>query len=153
MKGKLRIIIGAAAAILAAVSVFVLFANGIGSEGGMASMRGNTFQIMFGTGMAGTNAIPLLILAFSFECACIGLALFAGFMPGVIGKGLFGVSTALLVTAGILFLNTRTFYLNANYVSPTGYGLGNIGPGPICSAIFAFVSAIVCAYGVVRKEN
>ena len=152
MKKRIRLIVGIAVALIAAVSIFVLFANGIGDEGGKPSFRGNTFQIMFGE-LGGRHAIPLLIMAFAFECSAVGLALIAAFMPGIISRAIFFICVALLVTAGIMFFNLRSLYLSVNVVSESGPGLGALGPGPICSGIFAMVAAVVALYGVIRKEN
>ncbi|MDY6430110.1 MAG: hypothetical protein SPL02_02900 [Bacilli bacterium] len=150
MKNKVRLLIGIGAALMAMVAVFVLFANGFSQP-----ERGNTFQIMFGASVLHQPAIPLLIVAFSFIVSAIGLGLIASFMPGLISRVLFFLTFGLLVAAGIIFLNTKgivtkAYGLDALTTSP---GLGNLGAGPILSAIFSFIGAVLCLYGTVKKDN
>lgn len=144
MNRKVNIALGIIIALCSIVAIFVLFAGAIqGSQG--YSETGNVFETMFGNTDAELNPVPWLIVAFVFECVGAVTGLTAGIFTGKISSAFYFLTLILLAAAGILFLNTTKLYYAVNaYPGPDTFSLG---AGPITTAVFAFIGALLALYG------
>ena len=149
---KLSIVIGLLVTALAITAILVCFASAFGADSsGYADTRGNVFQIMFGH--QGKNAIPMLIVAFVFQCVAILFGLFGALLPGRAGGIALGVTALLLLAAGVIYLFAPGLYQSANagLITPIeGEGINN-GSGILLTSIFSIVGAVIGIYGGYRS--
>ena len=140
MNRKVNVFLGLGVALMAAVSIFVLFSYAFNDSQGLNFDGSSVFTAMMGDSTKNLNAVPWLIAAFSFVTG-----LFGGILHGKISSLIYGVTLVLLVAAGILFLNANTLYVAVNPYS--GQDTLSLGTGCICTVIFAFVGALLSLYG------
>ena len=149
MNRKVNVILGLGIALMAAVAVFVLFSYAFNDSSDLNFNGASVFNAMFGSTDHEINAVPGLIIAFSFELAGFVFAIAAGIFKGKMSSLLFGLTFAFLLTAGILFLNTVNLYMAVNPYAPhtEGVDVVSLGSGSICTVVFAFVGALLSLYG------
>ena len=145
MNRKVNVFLGLGVALMAAVSIFVLFSYAFNDSQGLNFDGSSVFTAMMGDSTKNLNAVPWLIAAFSFEVVAFVTGLFGGIIHGKISSLIYGVTLVLLVAAGILFLNANTLYVAVNPYS--GQDTLSLGTGCICTVIFAFVGALLSLYG------
>ncbi len=145
MNRKVNVFLGLAVALMAAVSIFVLFSYAFNDSQGLNFDGASLFTAMFGNTSKELNAVPWLIVAFSFEVAAFVTGLLGGILQGKISALVYGVTLALLVAAGVLFLNSVNLYLAVNPYS--GTDTLSLGTGAICTVVFAFIGALLSLYG------
>ena len=145
MNRKVNVFLGLGVALMAAVSIFVLFSYAFNDSQGLNFDGSSVFTAMMGDSTKNLNAVPWLIAAFSFEVVAFVTGLFGEILHGKISSLIYGVTLVLLVAAGILFLNANTLYVAVNPYS--GQDTLSLGTGCICTVIFAFVGALLSLYG------
>ena len=150
MNRKINLVFGLLVSAAALIAILVLFSTAFGSDStyGVASTRGNGFQIMFG--YQGKVVVVPLVIAFSLELLAILLALFACIMPGKISMFGLGIAGICLAAGAVLFLLAPSFYVSANAITteiPTN------GTGTIMNAVFGFIGALLGLYGAYRVSK
>ncbi len=147
---RTQIALGLVTAALAIVSIFVLFATAFGASDsvGYPSSYGSCFKVMFGTSRI--NAVPLLIVAFSLQCAGVLFAIVGAIFPGRLGGIVLGFASVLLVAAGVIWIFAPSLFLgqNADLVTP----VENVvhGTGTILAMVFTFVPGLLGLYSAYR---
>ncbi|MCQ2742188.1 MAG: hypothetical protein MJ239_02685 [Bacilli bacterium] len=159
MNKKTQIIIGIGTAILAAVAVFVCFANCFKSGDGAGYPSGTCFDIMFAPHNVNRDphsyvapyAVPGLIAAFVLQCVAFLFAFIGAALRGKVASVVFGIVTLLLAGAGIIWLMANKLYIGVNPLTP-GYEPNIVlGAGAICSVVFSFAGAALAALGAFRS--
>ena len=149
---KLSVIIALLVAVFAIVAILVCFAPAFGADvDGYGDTRGNVFNIIFG--YQGKNAVPMLIVAFVFECVAVLFALFGALFRGRLGGINLGLAGLFLIAGGIIFLFAPQLYQSANagiIVLIPGQKISN-GSGILLTGIFAIVSGVLGLYGGYRS--
>ena len=134
--------------IFAAVGIFLLFLP-MFTNGEFGAERGNGFDVIFGTAQGGTmNAVPLLIVAFIFECVAIVSAIVAAALVGKAQGIAFGLTALLLIAGGVIFLMSVTLYKDANSatISVNADNL-TLGAAAISNAVLVFLGGLLGVYG------
>lgn len=158
MNKKTQIIIGIGVAILAAVAVFVCFANCFQSGDG-SYPSASCFEIMFAPHNINRNpnnrvapyAVPTLIIAFALQCVAFLFSFIGAGLRGKASALVFGIVALVLIAAGVLWIMSPSLYTAVNPLAP-GYAPNlSLGAGAICSVVFSLVGAALAALGAYRS--
>ena len=147
MKRTLNIILGIGITLVAIVAILVMFAPTF-SAAEHGSEFGNVFQTMFYGNMkktSSTKPVPLMIVAFAFECAAVIGGIICACSRGKAAGIIFGLFTLLLLAAGIIFLFSVQLFLMVNPLNNPE--VLKLGAGSICTAVFALIGGLLGAYG------
>ena len=146
---KISIVIGLLSTVLVIVSILVMFATAFGASDNMGnpSSHGNCFNVAFG--YQNYDAIPLLIVAFVFQCVAAFFALVGSFIPGRIGGIALGFAGLLAIVGGVVWFFSPNLFIGTNGNIPEAETVVN-GVGSILTGIFAAVGGLIGLYGAYR---
>ena len=147
---KVNIILGLIATMIAAVSIFVLFATAFGPSdiASHPSTLGSCFDVMFGK--QGFASVPMLITAFVLQIVAAVFILFGAIMPGKIGMFGYAVGAIALVVAGIFWINAPGFFSSVNSIDAVAEKVV-LGTGSILAVVFSFLAGVLALYGAYRS--
>jgi hypothetical protein len=151
MKERSNILLGAIVSIFSVVAILVLLAY-MFTNGDFGMERGTGYGVIFGFAQGKSmNAIPLLIVAFVFECVSILGGIVVAFPGGKVGAIGFGLLAVILALCGTAFLFSVNLYkaANASIISDNVSSLA-LGPAPIVNAVFAYMGALLSAFGAYK---
>ena len=150
MNRKINLVFGLLVSAAALIAILVLFSTAFGSDStyGVASTRGNGFQVMFG--YQDRAVVVPLVIAFVLQAVAILLALIACIMPGKISMFGLGIAGICLAAGSVLFLMAPTFYVQANAITTE---IPANGTGTILTAVFGFIGALLGLYGAYRVSK
>lgn len=147
MNRKINIILGLVCSVLAIVAVLFGFGYAFSDAIGDTYYEGlSLFQTIFGSTTYNHSPVGGLIAAFVLQLIAILTAVLAAATQSKLASIFYGVTAILLAVAAILFLNTMNFFNMAN----PGQSLPSdeqLGFGTVCTVIFSFIPAALCAYG------
>ena len=146
---KVTIALGLLTAILAIVSVLVMFATAFGASDNMGnpSSHGSCYNVAFG--YQNYDLIPLLLVAFILQCTAILFASVGALLPGRLGGICLGFAGIIIAAAGVIWFFSPNLFVAANGTIPEAELVVN-GVGSILTGVFGVLAGLMGMYGAYR---